>query len=112
MTLRSVISGRKSSCSGQPNVSRRAIRLCHPILFAAFWVTLCLSAARAETLTAHLSVVSLSPARLRIEGERAEPARVWSFRKIYGNLIDLGERIENLSLKDASGADIPARKLS
>jgi predicted metalloprotease with PDZ domain len=81
------------------------------ILFAAFFVALSFNEAHAETLNVRIQIVSLNPAHVKIEGER-NPTRVWSFRKIYGNLIDLAERIENLSLADASGGNVAVRKLS
>jgi len=69
-------------------------------------------AARAETLSASISVVSLAPARLKVEGERSDNSRAWSFRNNYAGVINLGERIENLVLKDASGANVSVRKLA
>ncbi|HEX8888882.1 MAG TPA: hypothetical protein VF779_06875 [Pyrinomonadaceae bacterium] len=94
-------------------MSRVSIRYSYRILFTAFFVAFSFYAARAETLNARITVVSLQPtARVRIEGERSRATRAWSFRKIYGNLIDLAERIENLSLKDAGGSPVQARKLS
>lgn len=36
----------------------------------------------------------------------------WSFRKQYAGVQSLGERIENLSLSDESGAQIPVRKIA
>lgn len=65
-----------------------------------------------QVLEAHLTVLSTSPARVRVEGKRTSPTRVWSFRNVYGRLIGLGERIENLTLSDAVGADVPVRKLA
>ncbi|HEX8707513.1 MAG TPA: hypothetical protein VF723_04560, partial [Pyrinomonadaceae bacterium] len=59
-----------------------------------------------------ISVISLAPARVHIEGERASAARAWSFRNTYAGLTGLGERIENFSLKDASGANIAVRRLA
>jgi predicted metalloprotease with PDZ domain len=112
MTFRKVISNEKLSDSGQRNASRLSIRLSCQILFAAFLAALSVNEAHAETLNARVQIVSLAPARVKIEGERAEPTRRWSFRKIYGSLIDLAERIENLSLTDASGANVSVRKLS
>jgi predicted metalloprotease with PDZ domain len=70
------------------------------------------SAARAEELNVSVSLVSLAPARVKIEGERTGGTRAWSFRNIYANVMNLGERIENLSLTDASGASVAVRKLA
>lgn len=63
-------------------------------------------------MTVRISVVSLAPPRIRVEAERAEGTRAWSFRGVYGSLNNLGERIENLSLADAQGIEIAARKLA
>ncbi len=68
--------------------------------------------AKAQSITARITVVSSSPARLRVEGERSQATKVWSFRNAYGSLIGLGERIENFSLKSAQGASVTVHKLS
>lgn len=60
----------------------------------------------------HITVVSASPPRLRIEGKRDVATRIWSFRNAYAGLLGLGERIENLSLTDATGTIVPVRKLA
>ncbi|MDT7602305.1 MAG: hypothetical protein QOF61_302 [Acidobacteriota bacterium] len=70
------------------------------------------AATRAQTTQARISVVSLSPPRVRIEGTRDAPTKVWSFRNAYAGIIGLGERIENLSLADERGAVVAARKLA
>jgi predicted metalloprotease with PDZ domain len=82
------------------------------ILFALFLVTYGMAAARADTLNVRISVVSLAPARVKIEGERSNATRVWSFRRVYGSLINLGERIEKLLLTDAGGASVQVRQLT
>jgi hypothetical protein len=68
--------------------------------------------AHAQTTEARLSVVSLSPPRVRVEGSRSVATKAWSFRNAYAGAAGLGERIENLSLSDALGADVPVRKLA
>lgn len=68
--------------------------------------------ARAQTTEARISVVSLSPPRVRVEGSRSAATKVWSLRNSYAGIGGLGERIENLSLSDARGADVPVRKLA
>lgn len=82
------------------------------ILPALLLVILGVSAARAETLNVRISIVSLNPARVKIEGERSNGTQAWSFRRSYGSLANLGERIEKISLMDASGASVPIRKLA
>lgn len=59
-----------------------------------------------------ISVISLAPARVKIEGERSLGAHAWSFRNIYAGVMNLGERIENLSLTDSGGASVAVRRLA
>jgi hypothetical protein len=68
--------------------------------------------AHAQTTEARISVVSPSPPRVRVEGSRSVATKVWSFRNAYAGIIGLGERIENLSLSDERGANVPVRKLA
>jgi hypothetical protein len=67
---------------------------------------------RAQTVEARVSVASLSPPRVRVEGKLAAAATAWSFRNAYAGLLGLGERVEKLTLADARGADVPARRLA
>jgi hypothetical protein len=69
-------------------------------------------AARAQEMEARITVLSVSPARARVEGRRTDATRVWSFRNAYGSLLGLGERIENLSLGDEQGGDVAVTKLA
>jgi hypothetical protein len=69
-------------------------------------------AAQAQSLNARLSVVSLTPPRVRVEVERAQSTKVWSFRSDYAGLVGLDERIQNLSLSDAQGVKVAARKFA
>jgi len=69
-------------------------------------------AAQAQSINARISIVSLTPPRVRVEAERAEASKAWSFRNAHAGIIGLGERIENLSLSDAQGVQIAARKLA
>lgn len=68
--------------------------------------------AHAQAIDARISVVSLQPARARIEGKRAVGTRDWSFRNSYAGVVNLGERIENLSLTNDSGALVAVSKLA
>jgi hypothetical protein len=77
------------------------------------------TAARAQSvgmkgreLEAQIKVVSLSPPRVQVTGERAAPSKSWSFRNAYAGMLGLAERIENLTLADERGAPIAARKLA
>jgi predicted metalloprotease with PDZ domain len=85
--------------------------LCTSLRVALLLLFLC-GAGQAQYLTARISVLSLSPARVRVEGERLKATTVWSFRNQYGSLNGLGERIENLALRDDSGAQILVRKIA
>lgn len=68
--------------------------------------------AKAQSVNARISIESLAPPRVRIEAELAKGTKVWSFRNAYAGMIGLGERIENLSLFDAQGREVSARKLA
>ncbi|MDQ1560487.1 MAG: hypothetical protein QOD32_3547 [Pyrinomonadaceae bacterium] len=68
--------------------------------------------AQGQSINARISVVSLTPPRVRVEAERAQGAKAWSFRNAYAGIIGLGERIENVSLSDAQGVEVAARKLA
>src|SRR5437870_3002691 len=50
-------------------------------------------------------------ASLRIEGE-AIPGRVWSFRKSYGSVVDLGSRIKNFTLSGEKEEGIAVRAVA
>lgn len=80
----------------------------HALLLALFLG----GAAQAQSITARISVVSVAPARVKIEGERADATDAWSFRNQYATASGLGERIENLTLSDKNGAQIPVRKIA
>jgi predicted metalloprotease with PDZ domain len=64
------------------------------------------------TTEARIAIISLSPPRVKVEGVRSIASKAWSFRNAYAGIIGLGERIENLSLADARGADVPVRRLA
>jgi predicted metalloprotease with PDZ domain len=68
--------------------------------------------AKAQSVNARISVVSLTPPRVSVEAEPAKGTKVWSFRNAYAGVVGLGERIENLTLFDAEGSQVPARKLA
>jgi hypothetical protein len=81
------------------------------LLLAICGILVCAGAAAAQPLRARVTVVSLSPVRLRIEGEYPGGAVQWSFLNTYGGLIGLADRIHDFSLADSTGGDIPVRKL-
>ncbi|HUE83561.1 MAG TPA: hypothetical protein VMM84_15785 [Pyrinomonadaceae bacterium] len=66
----------------------------------------------AQSLEAKISVISLSPARLRIEGKSAHPTTRWSFRNTYAGILGLGERLEKLELLNSEGATVAVKKLA
>ena len=104
---------RQNHCKPQPSTqTRRQASGPHPLHFVLLALLFVLSGmvARAETLNVRMSVVSLNPARVKIEGEREGATRAWSFRNIYAGAINLGERIENLVLTDAGGAQVAVKK--
>ncbi len=70
------------------------------------------SNARAQSLEAHLRILSLTPPRISIEGARDSATTAWSFRTTYAGLLGLGARIEQLALADAQGAPINVRQLA
>ncbi len=71
------------------------------------------SNARAIELTkARITVISVAPPRIRVEGERAEGAKAWSLRNTYAGVMGLGERIEKFQLADANGHTVATRKLA
>jgi hypothetical protein len=94
------------------NIARRRPRLCF-IGCALFFMTFTsVLATKAQSVNVRISVVSLAPPRVRIEAEHGNGTKVWSFRNAYAGIIGLGERIENLSLFDARGAEVAVRKLA
>ena len=63
-------------------------------------------------MEARLSVVSLAPPRVRVEGRRAAATKVWTFHNVYAGLTGLAGRLENLTLTDEGGAPVPVRGLA
>lgn len=69
--------------------------------------------ADAQQIEARITVASLAPPRLSVEGERKGSATtLWSFRNTHAGVSGLGERIDNLKLADENGADISVRQLA
>ena len=68
--------------------------------------------AKAQDIEATISVVSVSPPRVRSSGRRDTPATAWSFRNVHAGMLGLAERMENFSLADEQGAAVPVRKLA
>ncbi|HYY58392.1 MAG TPA: hypothetical protein VE842_13745 [Pyrinomonadaceae bacterium] len=70
------------------------------------------SIVRAQSINGSISILSVSPPRARVQGERAQASNVWSFRNTYASVMGIGERIENLTLSDAHGVNVPVRMLA
>ena len=113
----SFMSLRKAVTSSQPvhDFKRKSSLVCRRfilLLCVLLLPALACVTARAESLKAHITVTSLAPARVKVEGERSMATRAWSFRNIYAGVMNLGERIENLALRDAGGQSVSVRKLA
>ena len=67
---------------------------------------------KTRSLEVKISVASLSPALIHVEGRKAVGATAWSFRNFYGSIAGLAERVENFKLSDDGGADVAVRKLA
>jgi hypothetical protein len=92
--------------SKESGAARRGL-ICLLIALAAFPVS-----AKAQGLEAQISVVSLSPPLVKVEGRLDVGATPWSFRNSYAGVLGLAERVENFTLADARGAAVPIRKLA
>lgn len=66
--------------------------------------------AQHQAITADITVVSVSPARVRIKVELRPEVRALSFRNAHAGVLGLAEKIENLEARDANGAVVPIRK--
>jgi predicted metalloprotease with PDZ domain len=84
----------------------------HAALSLLLLTACCCVSVRAQSISGSISVLSASPPRVRVEGERAAATNIWSFRNVYASVIGMGERIENLTLADAQGRNVPVRKLA
>ena len=77
---------------------------------ALFLLTFCAQGSQAQVTDARVEVLSTSPARVRVEGERRQGAKVWAFRNTYASMVGIGERVENFSVKNAQGESIEVKK--
>jgi predicted metalloprotease with PDZ domain len=92
-----------------------AQRLSARSTFFALFCFLCLAApgnAKAQTLHARISVISVAPARIRIDVEFPKATNVLPFRNSYGGVLGLGERIEMVEAIKANGESVQARQLA
>lgn len=67
---------------------------------------------KAQSIDATISVLSVAPPRVKVEGAREAVSNNWSFRNVYASVIGIGDRIENLTLSDAQGSSVVVRKLA
>ena len=81
------------------------------ILLSALFLLLARDAS-AQALDVKITVVPGTPARVRVEGRRAEAATAWSIRNFYGSAAGLAERVENFALFDDSGTVVIVKKLA
>lgn len=65
-----------------------------------------------QTQRARITLLSTSPARVRIEGVSATATKVWSFRNAYAGILGIGERIESFNLKDEKGASVAVKRIA
>ncbi|HEX5708713.1 MAG TPA: hypothetical protein VFX96_15545 [Pyrinomonadaceae bacterium] len=66
--------------------------------------------ARAQSLDVKITLASIEPPRVRVEGRRAEGSTAWSFRNTYAGMLGLAARVENLVLLDEGGAEVALTK--
>lgn len=71
----------------------------------------CTRSSQGQPTRARISVVSVEPARIRIEAELPAATNVLSFRNTYGGVLGLGERIELLEATGLTGEAVPVQKL-
>jgi predicted metalloprotease with PDZ domain len=92
-----------------------AQRLMARIAFFTVVGFLCLAGAgnaEAQTLHVRISVVSVEPARIRIDTEFPQATNVLSFRNAYGGVLGLGERIEMVEAIRPNGESVRAQQLA
>lgn len=81
------------------------------LLVSVLLVVAAASAVQAQATFVDLSVLSVNPAKVRID-LASGAATDWSFRNTYTRIIGLAERIENFQGADDLGRDVPVRKLA
>ena len=69
------------------------------------------SAADEKVAQTAISIVSLSPPRIRVEGQLAGETTNWKFLDEYADILSLSDRVENLRVFTADNSVIPVRRL-
>ena len=87
------------------------LKLLKHLFVALFLVAVAGSTMRAQVSVVRVSVVSLDPARVKVEIEGPGSSE-WSFRNTYAAVVGLAERIENLHGRDNLGREVLGRKLA
>jgi hypothetical protein len=84
------------------------------MLFAAFALlgSATFGGVNAQTLNARISVVSTTPARLKIDAHLPGSTTVLSFRNTYAGVLGLGERIETVEGIRDNGERVTLQKLT
>lgn len=89
------------------------------VLVAAFLFVTCFlpgfatpSIVEAQSLRARIGVVSVEPARIRIEVEVPNPTNALSFRNNYAGVVGLGDRFENIQGIKAGAERLSFMKLA
>ncbi len=59
-----------------------------------------------------LEVISTAPGKVRIELESPIAVDVWSFTNVYGGMVGLGERVENVSARSADSRRVQVRRIA
>lgn len=111
MSLRRPRANQQTNNQNQRRAGRSRAHCFGFLLFALLWTGAFVSV-RGESFKAQIAVLSKEQSRVQITGERSIPTRAWSFRNVYANVINLGERIEKISLTDQNGKEVPVRKIA
>lgn len=105
----------ESDRAGSPprrKLPRRALSLGRTALQALLLLICLTCAVKAQSIDATISVLSVAPPRVKIEGVRESAGNNWSFRNVYASVIGIGDRIENFKLSGEQGENVPVRKLA
>lgn len=91
--------------------NRRGVSAPGFLILSAVFAIACAGSIDAQTVRAHIAIVSVAPARVRIEVAWPTPTSVISFRNSAAGAMGLGERFERLEA-ELDGKQISVRKLA